>query len=135
MAWIEEKIYDIPEPNEEKAKKEALKMYNTESDDKFEIIDNEELNKKFNSLNEKTNKTLKEKERALKALNIIDSKLEWDIDLAYDKNSKLYYFILWDNDIIKNWDLSEDTLELVKALPFEGVDIDWVEEIIDKNLI
>jgi len=51
-------------------------MYNTESDDKFEIIDNEELNKKFNSLNEKTNKTLKEKERALKALNIIDSKLE-----------------------------------------------------------
>lgn len=133
----------IPTPDEKKATDEELKMYtnwpdefyDTPIDNRYEIIDNEKLNKNFDNLSQKTNETLNEKERALKLLNIIDKKWEWDIDLAFDKETWLYHLIMWSHEIIKNWDLSEDTLEIIKATWFEWLTLDQMENMINDNRI
>jgi len=100
----------------------------------FDIIDNEKINNSLELLENKTDISTQNYEKALKLLNKIDKSDRTDIDLVYDKNKKLYYLVLWNSDVIKNWDLSNDTIDLVKYLPSEWVDINWLEDIVNMQL-
>lgn len=147
--------YEIPIINEEKATKEALKKYNINkfSDDdnssRFEIIDNENIDNNLNNLEEKSNISIEERNRALIVLNELDKISNQDLDLAYDKETKLYHIIFWNyNKIInsglteensglteENLGLTEENLSLVEATNFGWVDINRLEELIKRSKI
>ena len=109
-------------------------MDHLENSNKYEVIDNEKINEWLKLLDNKIDITINEKTKALSLLNEIDKLESNDIDLVYDTEKQKYYLVLWNTDTIKSWDFSEKELMLVRYLPFEGVNIKWLEEIINYSI-